>query len=672
VILKRFLSSTLAVAASVAIGHASAADSSDSDEAILQAYDAWRAGDAMRFARHAQGLESHLLAPWVEYWRIGMRLEDDDPRDVTALLAKYGSTYPGELLRTDWARALGKRGDWEAFDREAAALPRLDLELKCYSIASRLADTFGGKAAGAKAGARGKTDKAARKAIERDVESVWLAREALPEGCQSLMRTVHARGGISVDDVWQRVRVLFEEGHITEAKNALEYLPRREAPDERLLAQAARAPQRVIDRLPKSLKRRATREVVVLAGIRYARKDPAAMAKALQQKRLARRLADGDEKYLWGRVALEGARQHHEDALAWYAKVDADKLDDHQLAWKARAALRKGAWRSVRAAIDAMSARGRQDPAWTYWYARALEAQGEASAARAYYLKIAGGTDFYGLLANEELGYVTALPRTAHVPTDEEVAAAGQVPALRRSLELIRLGLRTEGVWEWIHAIRGLDDVRLLAAAELARRAEVYDRAISAADRTERLHNFALRYPVPFHDVFREYARSQQLEEAWVLGLVRQESRFIPHARSSAGAAGLMQLMPRTARYVAHRIGLRGYKPAGVIDVETNVTLGTGYLRLVLDDLGHPVLASAAYNAGPARARRWRGEQPLEGAIYAETIPFGETRDYVKKVMANAVFYAALLENRMSPLKKRLGTVPARGAGEPAGEDELP
>src|SRR5690606_11482956 len=296
--------------------------------------------------------------------------------------------------------------------------------------------------------------------------------------------------------------------------------------------------------------------VVVLAGIRYARKDPAAMAKALQQKRLARRLADGDEKYLWGRVALEGARQHHEDALAWYAKVDADKLDDHQLAWKARAALRKGAWRSVRAAIDAMSARGREDPAWTYWYARALEAQGEASAARAYYLKIAGGTDFYGLLANEELGDVTALPRTAHVPTDEEVAAAGQVPALRRSLELIRLGLRTEGVWEWIHAIRGLDDVRLLAAAELARRAEVYDRAISAADRTERLHNFALRYPVPFHDVFREYARSQQLEEAWVLGLVRQESRFIPHARSSAGAAGLMQLMPRTARYVAHRIGL--------------------------------------------------------------------------------------------------------------------
>ena len=325
----------------------------------------------------------------------------------------------------------------------------------------------------------------------------------------------------------------------------------------------------------------------------------------------------------------------------------------------------------MRDAVDRMSAQAREDPAWTYWYGRALAAQGEETGARAYYLRIAGQPDFYGLLANEELGYVATLPEAAYVPSDEDVAAAAGEPGIRRALELIRLGLRSEGVREWLFTLRGWSDARLLAASEVARREQIYDRAIQAADRTERLHNFALRYPVPYEEVFRSYARTYQLDEAWLLGLVRQESRFIAEARSGAGAAGLMQIMPRTAKYVARKIGLRNYEPRRVTDVQTNVTLGSGYLKLVLDQLGHPVLASAAYNAGPGRARKWRAPQPLEGAIYAETIPFTETRDYVKKVMANSVFYAAIVQKRVTPIKERLGIVPPRVAGEPVG-DELP
>jgi soluble lytic murein transglycosylase len=171
--------------------------------------------------------------------------------------------------------------------------------------------------------------------------------------------------------------------------------------------------------------------------------------------------------------------------------------------------------------------------------------------------------------------------------------------------------------------------------------------------------------------VFREYAKSHGVDESWVLGLVRQESRFNTSARSGAGAAGLMQVMPRTAKFVAHKIGLRNYRAKSVTDVETNVTLGTGYMKLVMEQLGHPVLASAAYNAGPSRARRWRDEKALEGAIYVETIPFPETRDYVKKVMANSVFYSAVLDKGPLPLKKRLGVILPPGATEAALEDEL-
>ena len=204
-----------------------------------------------------------------------------------------------------------------------------------------------------------------------------------------------------------------------------------------------------------------------------------------------------------------------------------------------------------------------------------------------------------------------------------------------------------------------MDDRDLLAAAELARREGVYDRAINTAGMTVRLHDYRVRYLAPFEGVFGDYARTHGLDEAWVLGLVRQESRFIVDARSDAGARGLMQLMPRTARWVARKIGLVQYEPHDVTEVETNITLGTGYLKMVLDELGHEVLASAAYNAGPRRARGWRDVKPIEGAIYVETIPFGETRRYVKKVMANAVIYAALLGEPRSSLRARLGVIPA-------------
>ena len=158
---------------------------------------------------------------------------------------------------------------------------------------------------------------------------------------------------------------------------------------------------------------------------------------------------------------------------------------------------------------------------------------------------------------------------------------------------------------------------------------------------------------------------------ARLLGLVRQESRFITNAKSSAGARGLMQLMPATARWMARRIGLRDAS-SRVAEVDTNVTLGTGYLRHVLDSLGHPLLASAGYNAGPGRARRWRDAKPLEGAIYAETIPFNETRDYVKKVMANAWFYTHRLTGKPASLRGLMGTVPGKMAGEAATVAAIP
>ncbi|MGH8692258.1 MAG: lytic transglycosylase domain-containing protein, partial [Burkholderiales bacterium] len=485
------------------------------DESLLGAYDAYRAGDPIKFARHAGNLEGHVLEPWLDYWRLSMRLEDASNREVREFLATHATLYVAERMRSDWLRVLGKRGEWPEFNRQAPLYTRDDLEVSCYRWISRL-------------------ERGDDSALD-DAMAMWLEPAEFPEGCQRLSLTLSARGRLTFSDIWRRVRVLFEHGQITAAKTALGLLPKSEAPDERMLAEAARQPRRLIERLPRQLVTRPEREVAVLAAVRYARNDPRGAAAALGEP-LAQLLSEAELQYLWGLVGYEAAREHHERALEWYARAGDAPLYDRQLAWKVRAALREGDWPVVQASIDRMSSAAAHEPAWIYWYGRALAAQGEETGSRAHFLRIAGHTDFYGLLASDELGYAAMLPQETHVPTEEEVAAAGADPGLRRALELIRLGIRIEGVREWLFTIRSFDDARLLAAAELARRGGVYDRAIHTADRTSRLHNFTLRYPLPYHAVFREYAGTHGVDEAWVLGLVRQESRFNPEARSSAGA----------------------------------------------------------------------------------------------------------------------------------------
>jgi len=349
------------------------------------------------------------------------------------------------------------------------------------------------------------------------------------------------------------------------------------------------------------------------------------------------------------------------EAVDWFAAADDTALNDDQLGWRVRIALRTGSWSEVRTAVERMTPRGRSEPTWIYWQALALKALGNTEDANGLFALIAGDANYYGRLASEELGLALQLPPKAPAPTSEELEQAASVPGLQRALALFALGMRIEGVREWNWALRGMDDRQLLAAAELAFDNEIWDRAIFTADRTFSLHDFSLRYPAPHREIFSEQARARSLDVSWVLGLVRQESRFIAAARSSAGAAGLMQLMPSTARWVARKLGLKNFSPAKVTSIDLNATMGTYYLRRVLDDLdGQPVLAAAAYNAGPGRARAWLDANPMEGAIYVESIPFGETRDYVKKVMTNALYYTAVLGGSKLSLKERLGLVGRR------------
>jgi soluble lytic murein transglycosylase len=451
----------------------------------------------------------------------------------------------------------------------------------------------------------------------------------------------------------------------------MEYVPRGEAIETQRLNAVVRAPVRFLKGPRVKPVKAADRELLIAALTLAADDEPRAAAE-FWSGGTREAFSTEDQRYVWLMLAVSGARRHVPESLEWFREAGDAALTDEQLAWRARIALRTENWAEVRNTIARMSAAARNSATWIYWYGRAERGLGSPLEAEGYFARIAGEHHFYGRLAAEELGIALRIPPRAPLPSDAEITEVAATPGLQRALALYRLDMRSEATREWLWAIRGMGDRRLLAAAELARRNQAWDRAISTADRTVQAHDFSVRYPAPYREVLAQHARKRDLEEPWVLGVVRQESRFVTGARSSAGATGLMQVMRPTAKWVAQRMRMRDFVPGRLHHPETNAALGTYYLRHVLNQFdGIPVLAAAAYNAGPTRARLWRGGVPVEGAIFAETIPFGETRDYVKKVMTNTVYYAAVLGSQQTPLKARLGTVtPKNGQSAMAVQDE--
>jgi soluble lytic murein transglycosylase len=634
---------TLVVVAALAVTAVVQANPVKGDESFLAARDAYMRWQPARLAEIAPRLRGHVLEPYVDYWQLAMRLETAAPGEVSDFLKRHDGAYVADLLRRDWLRLLGRRGEWALFN---AAYPNLlsdDAEVACFAILGRY--------------------RAGDAAAAADLRRFWTAPRDLPQGCVLVAEGEIAAGRMTNRHVWERVRLLLDARQMRAAARAMEWLPEVERPDAKTVDAIHANPQRWLDKQTPDLSRRVNREMTVFALTRIAQRDADGAAGAWTK--VQPRFPKEEAAYVWGQLALAAARNHQPVALEWYGRADLATLSDEQLAWRARAALRDAKWKEVAASIEAMTPLGRADPTWVYWDARAVRAAGDAAGAEERFKRVAGEHHFYGKLAGEELGQALAVPGRTELPTKAELEAAAKTPGLARALALYRLDLRGDAVREWNFTLRGMDDRELIAAADLARRYELWDRAINTADRTQSAHDFTLRFLAPYKDAFAGGAKSQGLDEALVLGLVRQESRFITDARSSAGAAGLMQLMPATARWVAKRNGIAEFSPSRVTDPDVNIALGTGYLRYVLDELdGSPVLAAAAYNAGPGRARRWKADRPLEGAVYAETIPFNETRDYVKKVMSNTMYYAALYGGEVKPLKARLGTIAARKSGE--------
>ncbi len=621
-----------------------------SDKDIIAARDAAQRGDVKALETLRARTAGDPLEAYPAYWLLAAALDKAAPEAIRSFLAKYGDTPLADPLRRDWLKALGAAGQWNLFRQEFPALASDDVEVACYALQERLA----------------RDDAEALK----EARALWLAGREAPESCTPPFEAAARERLIGSPETWQRIRKLFAASLVRDARRANAFLPNKEQMNDKALERAYGDPARYLATEKTRIPGRAIHELLLLAVSRLARSRPDEAAKHLRAH--AGVLGPDDTRYGWASVGHAAAQQHHPSALEWFAEAGDGPFTDAQLQWKARAALRAGDWAALRAAVNLMSQEEARDPAWRYWLARSLAEDGARPAADSILRSLSRERHFYGLLAAEDMGIAGVPDWTERAIAEEDLARILAIPAVGRAIALYRLEMNAEAFREWVFGLRALDDRGFLAASEVAARAGLADRAIGAANLTTSLHDFTRRYPTPHREPLAAAARQWNVDEALLFAIIRQESRFNPTARSRAGATGLMQLMPATARWVAKQIPVASYRPALLAQPEVNVAMGTYYFHRVLADLGDPVLATAGYNAGPGRAKRWRDDKPLEGAIYAESIPFNETRDYVKKVMANAWFYTHRLTGRTASLRALMGTVPARMAGDTATVAAIP
>ncbi|MDR0588384.1 MAG: lytic transglycosylase domain-containing protein [Burkholderiales bacterium] len=674
------------------------------DDAILAAKAAYKKKDLSAFTYlSARG---HVLEPYLTYYRLLTAIEkvplSSLQDEVSQFLTQNADTPLISPMLSAWQKKAGSLNDWVAF-AEFAPPQNPDVEWLCLSVMYRF-------------------QKEGVSALST-TKSTWFSGDPQSQACTPVFDLMQEHGVLTVADILGRFRLAVENGKWPLARGVWARLPENARADAAAFKLAESQPIKYLQQAKPALV--GTRELAFLSLEIAAQRD---FDQTLSVWRSVRdRFSPEDAAYGNSRLAYRAARQAHPDALKLYSEAGATPIAVKSRTWNIRAALKAGDFSAVKNAIDLLPENTRNEDTWRYWYARALEAQKTAdavAAAKKIYLSLAHELSFYGVLSLERLGYADIpLPTEKPLVAEDKVRALLKTPAVQRIAKLHQLGLREEMLAEWRAFVTKQSPENLMVAADAMARLGLLDRSIAAVERipltiapqlphdtlphepaveeapaadsgrdeetasttsppgtgkpaspkpsASPVNDFAFRFPKPFNEAFKTAAGRYGVDESLLYAVARQESRFVPHIFSSAGATGLMQLMPGTARWVAKQLSISSYNVSQLKDPGVNLSLGAFYLRYCLDEFGDSVaLAAGAYNAGPHRARRWQADFNTDGDIWVETIPFDETRDYVKKVMLNHKVYAQQNGVRISLLNALHMTTPFASGNENVSADD--
>lgn len=587
----------------------------------------------------ARGLQDYPLYPYLEAAALQDDIKNATFVEVEKYLEQHAGLIPAERLRREFLAVLAERKDWKNFRK--LYHPDLGDELACHALSARLqtGDTL---------------------EFDRDLAALW-SDPSLPAACVPAEKWAHQHGLLTGERLWQRIDAASERGPASTIRFLADWLPKSERDDALRFVHALEDPVAAVHAAEQWPDKPRGRRAASLAMQRVALRDSDTADAAWPSLQKHFRFSAELKHRILAAMALYVATDFSDDALGRLKDLPTEAHTATTREWRVRVALARGDWDEVLAAIEALDKEQASEDVWRYFRARALIEQGHKEQGIEVLRQLATEVDYYGFLAADWLDEPYAICPLTIEPNTALSARIATRPGIVRALELYQLDMLPEARREWQAAVADMDRPSRLQAAALASRNEWYDRAIFLLA-GKAVRYYKQRFPLGHRQTLVEGARAAGIDPAFAFAIIRAESAFVDDARSGANARGLMQLLPETARDVARKNKLSYAGAASLSEPAINIPLGTRYLGAVAARFdGAPWLASAAYNAGPSKAEQWVAARPkLAPDVFVATIPYHETRAYIRRVMAYAVLYDWQLHDgkvqAMSSRMTRIGT----------------
>lgn len=616
-------------------------DSADRDsprERFQAAEQALAQGDQEQFTRLAASLAAYPLHPYLVYAELSGRLEHASADEVAGFLNASKDTPLNWQLRRQWLDLLADRKRWETF--LAFYRPTSDVDLRCHQLQALIATGQ------------------ARQALP-EVEALWLYGRSRPASCDTVFDYWIKAGNPAPALAWKRIALAMENGELLLARYLRRFLPADQQGWADYWLTLHRHPEQAAAAEVPGKSHPYLARMRVHATSRLAARDPLAALSLWQTLSGRHHFTKAQRHEIEQRLAAALLDEPSAAAYTYLRSLKPRSGDQKLQELRLRAALVREDWPTYLDWLGQLPPASRNQPRWQYWRARALAATGQQEAAQALYRTLAGERSYHGFLAADQAGLAYTLAHAGAPSDDTLLARLATRPALQRARELFALDRSPAARREWQWGIRGLNRNELIGAAKLAETWGWYGQAILTVAQGEHWDDLELRFPLAHRHDVEGQAERQALDPAWIYAVLRQESAFMPDARSHAGASGLMQLMPTTAKRVARRLPepIR-VTPAALHEPALNITLGSAYLREVLDRLyDNRVLATAAYNAGPHRVRKWLPARPMAADLWIESLPYQETRRYLRRVLTYTAIYQSRLGRRPEHLLEQMPVI---------------
>ncbi len=585
-------------------------------------------------------LKDYPLYPYLVSKDYSARLKSLSHTKIKRFLKLHGTTIPGVRLRFSWVRLLARQQRWEKII--AVYRPTTSRQQRClYNKALY------------------KTNK--KRQAFSSMKKIWLTHRRLPSDCNFILTRWHASGRLTTALVWARVELMLAKKRSRHILTLKKYLPSSKRHWLTTWHNIYRKPIKIADKKLLSSKRPIARRILAYGLKRLARSQPQDTALFLRRNIRKNTLNAYQTAQIHRQIGMTYAYRGKYESLQWLSKVPEKYASDKLKAWRVRVALAHKKWPKVLFWIDKLKSKDYKSFRWTYWRARALEATGKKAKAYKLFQRVAKDRSFEGFMAADRIRVPYSFQsRTLHYSKSQLLLTESK-PGILRAREFFFLGNIRAARREWYYTIRKFKELDLRRAAVIAHRWHWHDRAILTLGKSSYRDDLRVRFPLKHKSMVIKRSKDLQIEPAWAMAVIRRESAFQVSARSGVGARGLMQLMPRTAHYVARKLKIK-MRTAHLKRPALNIRLGVSYLKYQLDKFsGHPVLATAAYNAGPHRVTKWLKQRgPRAADIWVETIPYHETREYTRNIMAYIAIYEQRMGLKLNRLKHRLKPVSVR------------